>query len=52
MINIDIYYIASYLKKVQVFIILLKDLQYQIEKEVKPETNSKIFIIVYLTKSF
>ena len=41
MISVDIYYIAYYLKKAQMFIILIKNIQYQAKKKVKAETNLK-----------
>ena len=44
MIDADAYRLAYQLKKAQVFAIFIRDLEFQVEKEVKPETNSKIVI--------
>ena len=41
MIGIDTYYIACHLKKAQVFILFLRDFQYQIKKKAKAKINSK-----------
>ena len=39
MIGVDIYYTACRLKEAQVFAILMRDIQYQAEKEARAETN-------------
>ena len=44
MIGIDTYCIAYYLKKAQMFVISMKNIQYQAEKEVKTKTNPKIVV--------
>lgn len=41
MIDTDSYYATCRLKKAQFFVISIKDLEYQVEKEAKPETNLK-----------
>ena len=41
MIDADTYRAAYRLKKAQVFAILIRDIQYQVEKEVKAETDPK-----------
>lgn len=44
MIGIDAYYITCHLKKAQVFILFLRDFQYQITKKAKAKINSKNII--------
>lgn len=44
MINMDTYCVTCHLKRTQVSIILMKDIQYQVEKENKAETNLKSII--------
>ena len=43
-ISMNIYYIACYLKKAQIFAISKKDILYQAEKEARAKTKSKIVI--------
>lgn len=60
MINADIYYAVCKLIKAQIFAVSMRDLEYQIEKKVKPETDLRIFILekyynlldVFFKKSF
>ena len=44
MIGVDAYCQACRLKEAQVFAITMSDIQYQVEKEVRAETNSKSVI--------
>ena len=41
MISIDTYYIACCLKNAQVFVVLMRDIQYQAKKKARAETNPK-----------
>ena len=41
MIDTDTYYVIYYLKRAQVFIVSIKDIQYQAKKEARVETNLK-----------
>ncbi len=45
-ICIDTYSIACYLKEAQVFVILIRDIQHQVEKKAKAETNPKSIVFV------
>lgn len=45
MIEAKAYYVVYYVKKVQVFVISLKNFQYQAEKEVKIVTDLKSIIL-------
>ena len=44
MIDADAYRLACQLKRAQVFAILMKDLEFQAEKEARPETNLKTVV--------
>lgn len=45
MIDADIYCMAHRLTRAQVFAISVKNLEYKLEKEATPETNSKTVIL-------
>lgn len=45
MIGIDVYCTACKLKRTQVFDVSIKDLEYQVEKEARPKTNSKSVVL-------
>lgn len=44
MIGANTHHLAYYFKNTQVFIISMKDIQYQVEKKVKTKTDSKNII--------
>lgn len=45
MIGIDDYCAACRLKEAQVFAISMKNLEYQVEKEARPETNPRSIVL-------
>ena len=45
MIGADAYRVACKFKRAQVFVVFMRDLEYQAEKEAKPETNSRNIIL-------
>ena len=45
MIGADAYYAACWLKRAQVFIVSIKDIQYQAEKKTRVKTNPKNVIL-------
>ena len=44
-IDADVYCLACWLKEAQVFVIFIKNLEFQAEKRVRPETNPKTVIL-------